>query len=373
MKKFFWRFSILSLLFFSLYSARHFFIGTALEYGLKRLTGESLAYHTCHWEDGRLIYEGFSLGEQLYAEEAAFDFDLHLFPFSVSSKVHLASPTIQLDDAETKMNLAFLLPAKFYTVKLDIEKGSLISSEKTLCHFDFVSGSAKEDIGVLSVYDEVPLFSCGFNYRAGSLAADFQMKEAPLSKTVPLVSLFHPLPVWKSLEGTTSAAIKGTLDESAVTFLQGRFSLQNVRLESDDLIFAVDQAASSIDFQGEVETFALDTDFKGADLFWKELEVLRGEGSIVFKPQEMPIFEVHAAVHLADLEGRADLVGKGEIHENHALWLEGTLDYVTAQNPLKVDFSWADDGKSQVLQTQIHNLSKEILSLLNTRYPLKIK
>jgi hypothetical protein len=65
---------------------------------------------------------------------------------------------------------------------------------------------------------------------------------------------------------------------------------------------------------------------------------VRGEGSIVFKPQEMPTFEAHAAVHLGTLEGRADLVGQGKIHHKDSLWLEGTLDYVTANNPLKLIF-----------------------------------
>jgi hypothetical protein len=375
MKKFFWRFSILTVLLFSLYAFRHFFIGTVLEFGLKRATGNSISYNNRYWEDGRLFYEGFSLGQQVYAEEAAFDFDFHLSPFSINAAVHLDSPTVQLNDTGEKSNLAFLLPAKFWTVKLDIEKGTLLSAEKNLCLFDFASGNEKEDIGTFSIYQEdgAPLFTCAFNYRSGSLAADFQMEDAPLDKTLPLVSLFYPLPSWKLLEGTASAAIKGSIDVEQVTFLQGYFSLQNVRLESDDLIFAADKASSMIDFQGEIETFALDTDFNGVDLFWKDLEVLHGEGSIVFKPEETPIFEAHAAVHIADLEGRADVVGKGEIHDNHSLWLEGTLDYVTAHSPLRVEFSWADDGKAQVLQTQIHNLGKEILGLLNTRFPWSIR
>jgi len=364
MKKFFLGFSFIGLLFFSCYASRHALIGTTLEYTLRKMSGESLAYDHRSWENGQLVYQGFSIGEQLYAEKASFGFDLRLFPFSLNSKVHLISPTIQLDDAESDpVNLAFLLPAKFWNVKLDIKNGSLASPDGKIYTFDFASGLAKDEIGKLSVNQEGPLFTCGLNYLAGSLAVDFQMKEAALEKIVPLASLFYPLQEWSVLEGTASAAILGTLDLNAVTFLQGHFSLQNIRWESADVIFAVDKTHSQIDFQGDMESFVLDTDFSGVDLFWKDLEVLRGEGSIVFKPQEMPAFEAHAAVHLGTLEGRADLVGQGEIHPKDSLWLQGTLDYVTANNPLKIDFSWADDGTSQVLQTQIRNLGKEILAL----------
>ncbi len=366
MKKVVWGCSIFSLLFLSLYTSRHFILETALEFGLKKAAQDAVAYNSRYWEEGKLKYEGFSLGQQLYAEEVSFDFDFHFFPLSIDADVHLSAPTIQVGGGENKApNLSFLVPTKFCTVKLDIEKGRLISAENNLCIFDFASGDEKEEMGRLSVFqdDGVPLFTCGFNYRDESLAADFEMDEAPLSKTLPLAALFTRLPTWKSPEGTASASLKGTVDIEEVTSLQGQLSLQNVRLESEDIILAVDKASSQIDFQGEMETFALDTDFNGVDLFWKELEVLQGEGSIVFKPQETPTFEAHAAVHLADLEGRADLVGKGEFHENQSLWMEGTLDYVTAKNPLKIDFTWADDGKSQVLQTEIHNLGKEILAL----------
>src|SRR6202030_1415890 len=104
--------------------------------------------------------------------------------------VHFNSPTVQFDDSGT--NLAFLLPTKFSTIKLDIEKGILFSGEKNLCLFEFASGKEKEEIGKLSIFQEegTSLFTCGFNYRAGSLAADFKMDEAPLEKTLPLASLF---------------------------------------------------------------------------------------------------------------------------------------------------------------------------------------
>lgn len=365
MKKFFWCFSLIGVVFFSCYASRHFILGKGLELALRKMTGETIDYHHRSWENGKIIYQGFFLGEQLYAENASFDFDFHLFPFSLNTKVHLLYPKIQLDDADSDpVNLAFLLPGKFWNVKLDINNGSLTSPDGKIYNFDLVSGPTKEEIGKISVYQDELLFTCGFDYLAGSLAVDFQMEEAAVAKMVPLASLFYPLQAWNVLEGTASAAVKGTLDLESLTFLQGHFSLQNVRWESETVIFAVDKTHSQIDFQGDMETFVLDTDFKGVDLFWKDLEVLRGEGSIVFKPQEMPTFEAHAALHLGTLEGRADLVGQGEIHHKDSLWLEGTFDYVTANNPLKIDFSWADDGTSQVLQTQIHNLGKEILTLL---------
>ncbi len=316
MKKFALRFFIFAVFFFSLYASRHFLVGPVLEFSIKRATGHTVTYSKRTWEDGRLFYEGFSIGEQIYVQEASFDFDFHLFPLSIDAAVHFNSPTVQFDDSET--NLAFLLPTKFSMIKLDIEKGILLSGEKNLCLFEFASGKEKEEIGKLSIFQDsifqeesAPLFTCGFNYRAGSLAADFKMDEAPLEKTLPLASLFYPLPTWKVLEGTASAAIKASLDINQVTFLQGRFSLHDVRLESEDLIFAADKAASTIDFQGEIENLFLDTDFTGIDFFWKDLEVLRGQGSVVFKPKETPIFEAHAAVHVGELEGRADLVGKG--------------------------------------------------------------
>ncbi len=371
MKKFALRFFIFAVLFFALYASRHYIGGTAFEYAIGRATGEAVNYSRRTWEDGKLLYEGFSLGEKIDVQKVTFDFEFHLFPFSIDAAVHLDSPTVLFDDKET--NLAFLLPSKFWTVKLDVEKGILRLGEKNLCLFEFASGLEKEEIGKLSTFQEdgAPLFTCGFNYRVGSLAADFQMQEAPIHQTVPLVSLFYPLPTWKTLDGTVSATIKGSIDSHQVTFLQGQIDLRDVRLESEEVIFAADKATSKIDFQGEFENFLLDTDFKGVDFFWNECEVLRGEGSIVFKPKETPFFEAHAAVHIGELEGRADLIGKGEIHDNHALWLEGTLDYVTAGNPSRVDFSWADDGKDQVLQTQIHNLGKEILGLLKFPYEIK--
>jgi len=364
-KKFVLGFFILTVLFFSF---RHFLVGAALEFSIKRLTGHTVKYQSRTCKDGTFFYDGFFLGKQVIAQKASFDVDVHLFPLSIDAAVHLEYPTIHFYNSEA--NLAFLLPSKFWTVKLDVQKGTFLWGEKNLCLFEFASGKGKEEIGKLSIFQEegAPLFTCGFNFRAGSLAADFKMDEAPLEKTLPLASLFYPLPSWKVVEGTASAVIQGSIDIDQVAFLQGRLSLQDVRLESDDLIFAADKAASTIDFQGEIENLFLDTDFTGIDLFWKDLEVVRGQGSIVFKPKETPVFEAHAAVHIGELEGRADLVGKGEIQENHSLWLEAVLDYVTANNPLRVELSWVDDGKAQVLQTQIHNLGKEILSL----FPWKI-
>jgi len=375
MKKFWVGLFVFGLLFFALYASRHYLVGVALEYAIKRTTGNAASYQKRTWENGKLIYEGFSLGEQLNVNEASFEFEFHLFPFSIVAAVHLDAPVVQFDDEPT--HLAFLLPSKFWTVKLDIEKGILLSDEKNICLFEFASGLSKEEIGTLFIYEKeavyekggFPLFTCGLNYRAGSLAADLQMNEAPIDKAVPLISLFTPLPTWKTVEGIARASIQGSLDNDQVTFLKGQIALQDVRLESDEIIFAVDKATSTIDFQGEFENLFLESDFKGIDLFWKNLEVLRGEGSIVFKPNESPVFEAHAAVHIGDLEGRADLVGKGQINEDNALCLEGTLDYVTASNPLRVDFSWVDDGKDQVLQTQIRNLGKEILGL----FPYQIK
>jgi hypothetical protein len=377
MKKIVWRLSTLAAIFCSLYAARHFFIGTAIEYALHRTTGETIAYISRSWEGDKLAYQGFSIGEQLHAEEATFDFGLQFFPFSLTAHLYLNAPAIHFDETEGKsINLAFLLPTKYWTVKLDVDGGNLVSSDGKPYTFDVVSGQAKEDVGRLFVYQEeaTPLFTCGFNFLSDSLAIDFNMEEAPFSQTIPLASLFYPLHTWKALDGSASASIRASFDLGSVTAIEGRCSLQNLRWESDDLIFAIDEAVSKIDFQGDFESFTFDTDFKGADLFWKELEVLRAQGAVVFKPKELPVFEAHAAVHLADLEGRADLVGQGEIYNNNGLWLEGTLDYVTAQNPLKVDFSWADDGKSQVMQTKIHNLGKEILTLLSDKFSLlKIK
>ncbi|MBS0648611.1 MAG: hypothetical protein JSS10_05220 [Verrucomicrobia bacterium] len=366
MKKFFWSFFVVAALSFSCYAARHWILGASLEFALKKTAGKTVAYNQRSWEDGRLVYQGLSLGEKLHVEQASFDFDFHLFPIFLSCKVHLSSPTLQLDDAESDpVNLAFLLPGKFWTVKLDVSDGSLTAPDGKIYTFDFVSGSEKEEIGKVAVYQNEPLLTCGFNFYAGSLAVDFQMEQAALEKIFPLASIFYPLQQWNVLEGSASAELKGSLDRKTLTFLAGHFSLQNVRWESEDVIFAVDKTVSQIDFQGDMETLLLDTDFKGVDLFWKDLEVVRGEGSILFKPEAMPIFEAHAAVHLGALEGRADLVGQGGIHDKDSLWLEGSLDYVTANNPLKVNFSWADDGESQVLQTHVHNLGKEILNLLS--------
>ncbi|HEX2579526.1 MAG TPA: hypothetical protein VHK67_03890 [Rhabdochlamydiaceae bacterium] len=369
MKKYWVQVFIFALLFFAIYALRHHLVAAVLEYAIKRTTGNPVSYQMRSSESGKLIYEGFSLGEQLHVKEAAFEFEFHLFPFSIDAAVHLDAPTVQFNEEET--NLAFLLPSKFWIVKLDIEKGLLVSGEKSICCFEFASGLAKEEIGKLSVYQEEgsSLFTCGLNYRAGSLAADFRMNDAPIDQALPLISLFTPLPAWKTVEGTASAFIQGSIDVDQITFLQGRIALQDIRLESDEIIVAADRATSTIDFQGEFENFFLDTDFKGVNCFWKDLEVLHGEGSIVFKPKESPVFEAHATVHIGDLEGRADLIGRGQINDGRTLFLEGTLDYVTASNPLKLDFSWVDDGKDQVFQTQIRNLGKEILGLL----PYRIK
>ena len=80
MNKFVWRLSILAAVFCSLYAARHFFMGAALEFALNRL-GEPIAYTSRSWEKGKLIYQGFSAGNQLHADNATFDVDFHFFPF----------------------------------------------------------------------------------------------------------------------------------------------------------------------------------------------------------------------------------------------------------------------------------------------------
>ncbi|HEX4840070.1 MAG TPA: hypothetical protein VFU89_06480, partial [Rhabdochlamydiaceae bacterium] len=271
MKKFWVSLFVFALLFFVLYVSWHYLVGATLEYAIKHTTGNAASYQKRTWENGKLIYEGFSLGEQLYVNEASIEFEFHLFPFSVDVAVHLDAPVVQFDDEPT--HLAFLLPSKFWTVKLDIEKGILLSDEKNICLFDFASGLSQEEIGTISIYEKegFPLFTCGLNYRAGSLAVDLQMNEAPIDKTVPLISLFTPLPTWKTMEGIASASIQGSLDNDQVTFLRGQLVLQDVHLESEEIIFAADKATSTIDFQGEFEKLLLESDFKGTDLFWKNL------------------------------------------------------------------------------------------------------
>jgi hypothetical protein len=368
MKKFSRFILIIAVLSGTIYAARHALTAAGLQFALRKMTGEQVCYTSRSWRGGVLIYRGFSLGEKMMAEEVAIEFSPRLFPFHIESKVRISSPYLQLDDAESPpLNLAFLIPTKYSTVKLDMQNGTLAGPGAIAYGFDFASGKTEDEIGTATVYQEkaAPLVSCGFGYADEKICLDLKMEEAPIEKILNLASLFHPVESWNMAEGSATAVLQGAFNEDSLVSLNGHVGFQNLRWESEELIFALDSARADVDYRGELKTLRLDTDFNGADLFWKELEVVRGQGSIVFKPQAIPTFEVHAAVNIAHLEGRTDLVGQGEIQPEGTLSLDGICYYVTAaQACTRVDFSWADDGTSQVLQTEIHNLGKELLSLL---------
>ncbi len=164
------------------------------------------------------------------------------------------------------------------------------------------------------------------------------------------------------IEGIASVDLDMIFKAADLSAVRGTVALSDVHWESEDLTLNIDALNSQIDFKGEI---ALDVKWEGADLFWNKLEILRSQGSLLFNPGQTPIFEAHGALNIDKLEGRTDVIGKGEIRSDGTLWLEGMADYVTAlQTPTQIKFSYADDRITQALQAECSHLSPEVISLI---------
>ncbi len=355
MKKFFgWFFGIIVIF----YAARHPIVATVLELILEKQTGEAVSYENRTWEGGKLIYTNFSLGNHFKSEK--FTVEFHFLALPLSLHVALDHPTIEVSDDGSRINPAFLLPTRFWIVKLNADAGSLETPERNYS-FHFVSGFQPHEIGKLSV-DR--FLNCDFSLQQDQIAVRLQIERGLLPEILPLASLFYTVPSFSSVEGIVSAHLEGGMDA-----LWGDIALADFKWESETVICGADSIQSSIDFDHQLQAF--DLNYQGFDFFWKEIEVRRGEGFLQFKQGEIPTFGANGRMNLAHIEGQVELDGKGELHPDKTLWMEGSLEYKThSSTPLQVNFSLADDGTQQVLQTELKHVSQEILALIPK---LKIK
>jgi hypothetical protein len=342
MNRFVIRLTFFAVFVTSLYAFRHFFIGTILEFVIERKTGQSIHYKDRSWKEGKLVYDGFTLGNHFQADRATFGCCLTFSPFLIEPRISLKSPVINFEEKTDNTLLAFLIPTKHLKIRLDMKEGSLVTPDGRFYCFDFISSD--HDIGEL----KTPLFSCRFSE---DLFFDLRIEKASLESLAYLVDLFYSLPDWKRLDGFLTAHFKGAIETKVV---RGDFHLEEGRFESDDMIVALDSG------KGEIDGQSLSSQFEGFDFFWKELEVIGGKGILQLLPNEAPLLEAEAMINIAEVEGIAKIRGHGQPES-----FDGTLDYQTSSaEPLKLDFSWGSSDQERLLQAEVHHMGKEILAFL---------
>lgn len=351
-----WRLSFFLALAASLYLSRHLLIGGALEFAIQRHSGEVISYDKRVWKEGKLIYEGLTLGENLQAEKVSFSCDCSIFPLSLTPKVVAKNLLIHLDDEEGPLNLAFLLPTKYSAVKIDVKEGQILCKDGTSYPFVFASGQEKSDIGLL----KTPFFFCRFYTTENRLQFDFEMEKSLAEPTLHLFSQFFEAPAWSQIEGEITTHLHGELSPLA---FQGDLEVHSLHYQIEECRTDVAFLKGSVDYrQGYLEFLS---EFDGLELFWKQLQVAGGKGLFQLKPDEAPLLQATASISIGEVQGIANLQGQGGIQANQAIWFEGNLAYaIHDQPPMKIDFSWADDQGFGVLHADIKKMGKELLSLL---------
>lgn len=340
MNRFILRLTILAVVVTSLYAFRHFFIGTILEFAIERKTGQTIHYKERFWKEGKLVYDGFTLGNHFQADRATFSCTLKFSPFLIEPRILLKVPVINWEEEAENGFLAFLIPTKYLKVHLDMKEGSLITPDGKFYRFDFISGT--DDIGEL----KTQLFSCRF---AEDLSFDLKMEKAPLESLADLSDLFYPMPDWNKLEGFLTAHLQGTLPSKLI---RGDFFLEEGRFESADMVIALDSG------KGEIDGLFLSSQFEGFDFFWKDLEIIGGKGAFQLIPNEAPLLQAEAIVNISEVEGIAKIRGQGQVHS-----FDGNLRYQTTNaEPLELDFSWVASDQERLFQAEVHHMGKEILA-----------
>ena len=190
----------------TVFFSRHYIFATTLE----MLIGK-IDYLERKWEEGSLTYTNVAWGD-MKAPEVKCSPTFSLFPLHLSMGIYITEPHFALsNDSAPTFNLALLIPTRWSTIKLDIEKGSLSINDESLGGLDFVSSESTDAIGtlILSENEKSSYCTCEVMRRGYGLYYKIHFEEAPVLYMQAFATLFTDDIPFKLEGGKIDADLQG--------------------------------------------------------------------------------------------------------------------------------------------------------------------
>jgi hypothetical protein len=355
----------------SVFLFRETIVSFALEIAVQKGSGEKIAYTKRHWEKGKLIYEGVSLGHSFYAEKAEIDFSVHRAPWYFEGHVVLAGPKFCLDShaAQSRFLLTALIPSKFFVLKCDVEQGEVaLEDGPPIFSVTFVSGAERDEIGTLVLYDASaplndPVFYGELAKKNEKICLDWNVAQAPLK-----FSRFFTQQ-WDEVEGVADGRGKCELDKDlAVSFAAIEGSVQSAVLVNRELGLQLE--CDTCQFEAAYPAREGAASIHGGKLLAFEPLVSEPwgvadlEGALKFERGKEPEYSLLGKLLFRDKNYPIAAQGKGNLHDDGSFWLENRVQMAAQENQPTI-FSLSlcrSAAESYVVQADIEHMGPEAVA-----------
>lgn len=300
-------FLVTTILCLTVYLSRQTLFAFCAEKILSRITQEKFEYQTRSWEEGSLVYENVKLGEQLQAFHLRLTPDLTLSPLHLALEVYLARPHFKVaSNTPSAMNAAFLAPTKWWSLKLDIERGSFSIDEEPLGAIDFVSGTQAPHFGTLVLSDEggSTYCNCDVSFVEGQLLYQLKCESAPAFYLHSFMNLFSVRSPMQLQGGTVDADLQGTLST-----VHGSLTGYNLQLATSQGEIDLKQ----IDLKGEwTSELAVEGSMKGGRWAVGAFCADEVDGEFSLGPEQIPVLTVSGHFSSGEIQGpfKCDMSGE---------------------------------------------------------------
>lgn len=378
-------------IFSSLFLLRFTIAAAVVDFSLGK--AGKVSYESRVWVDHTLVYKMLHIGEHIFAEKMELDFVFRRTPFYFEPHLTLTAPIFKIEEATLKdgksqaLPISLLLPSRFLALKLDIQEGLIeFQGDPAPLAFNFESGLAKEDIGMLNLYDASFSLTCQVAQRGSNLAIESDMQGAPLEKMLTFNRFgFSPLKQewsqefskeWNEVTGVIEAHAAGELSSAfELKKLSANVALKDVVLTSVEkgVHFRAKETQASVNFpkgQSHDEPLWKQCEIiaaaKDAEILFYEPSVSRViglsecQGSFSSVPGEQPICLLNGEVLYQGASYPLTLEGKGVVHADAFFWMENECKIDTSA--FKVAFSSPSQG-SYVIQANLHHLEPTVVAM----------
>src|SRR3569832_374246 len=280
----------------AVYFSRHTLFAFCAEKLLSRITHEKFENQLRTWEEGSLVYEYVKLGEELHTFHLRLTPEVTLSPLHLALEVYLVEPHFKLtSQGSSSFNPALLAPTKWFSVKLEIERGLLSIDEEPLGSIDLVSGSQASHLGTVILSDEAgtSYCNCDFSFIEGQLLYLLKCESAPALYLHSFMHLFSIRSPAELQGGSIDAQLQGTLST-----VQGSISASNLQLLTS--LGEID--LEHIDLKGEWSSdLSVEGSMKGGRWNHDNICADQVEGEFTLGPQQTLTMNGHLSV--GEVEG----------------------------------------------------------------------
>jgi len=355
------RLFFLFLLGLGIYLLRRPIVETVVEKLARRAFSEPLVYKSRRWEGDVLVFRDLEIGSAWKAEKAELRFACALFPFYFQPRLFIEGLQIEEGSTSDLSILSPLIPAKYFGLKLDIERGAFLFREQPSLSFTFASGIERGEIGTAAVYDEgrekqEPLIFATFSFLENYLAVDWQIDEMSLDRVGGM----------------------GVFAGSGQCIFDDSFKISSLKMEmaAQDLLIPdfFGSAVSAESLKGEV-SFERSASWLGG--LTGAVDVVSGSivafdwgfteasGRVVLKSGQEPAATlVGRLIHQGE-SYPAELTLQGIAHPDNNFWVQADLNFKPKMggcNSLTVSMCRLSPG-SYVVETNIGHFSKDGLQM----------